>query len=94
MSLLKRTSSLKKEQHNMKEKHNKNDVLCFENFMINIVRFGKKEDDYQSSSSCFNYGIIKYTLIRPNIKEICNIRILTIHSDKLTQSYIVCLIKK
>ncbi|CAC5424777.1 unnamed protein product [Mytilus coruscus] len=45
--LLRRTSSRRKEQHNKKEKHDINDVLCFEDFMINIVVFGKKED-YQS----------------------------------------------
>ncbi|XP_076098301.1 uncharacterized protein LOC143068264 [Mytilus galloprovincialis] len=43
-SLLKRTFSLTKKEPNKKEKHDVNDVICFEDFMKNIVVFGKKED--------------------------------------------------
>ncbi|XP_076098302.1 uncharacterized protein LOC143068265 [Mytilus galloprovincialis] len=43
-SFFKIKSSMKKEEPSEKEKHNKNNVLCFDDFMINIVVFGEKED--------------------------------------------------
>ncbi|XP_052072075.1 uncharacterized protein LOC127710315 isoform X2 [Mytilus californianus] len=51
---LKRTFSLRKEESNKKEKHDVNDVLCFEDFMKNIVVFGKKKD-YQSIIKLLSY---------------------------------------
>ncbi|VDI08506.1 Hypothetical predicted protein [Mytilus galloprovincialis] len=46
-SFLKRTSSIRKEKPSKKEKHDINDVLCFEDIVIHTVVMGKKED-YQS----------------------------------------------
>ncbi|XP_076098303.1 uncharacterized protein LOC143068266 [Mytilus galloprovincialis] len=45
--VFKRENSLSKEEHKKREEHDRKDVLCFEDFMNNIVDNGKKED-YQS----------------------------------------------
>ncbi|XP_071163602.1 uncharacterized protein [Mytilus edulis] len=59
ISFFKRKLRHRKEESNEKENHDKRDVLCFEDFMLNVVVNGE-EDDYQSIIKLFSKKLINY----------------------------------